>query len=122
MKAIESYMNSTEVQKRLAFVEDHVPFVGMDMEVNLYMAIHGSVWIPTSSKHEYLLKNPSVRILGRGGYLDPDAPIQGAVRGFEAFRWRGQARFRASHPEPWYYKGQDGDMVRGGWRRSYGQL
>lgn len=73
MKAIESYMNSTEVQKRLAFAEDHVPFVGMDMEVNLYMAIHGSVWIPTSSKHEYLLKNPSVRILGRGGYLDPDA-------------------------------------------------
>ncbi|KAF3015017.1 hypothetical protein E8E14_008932 [Neopestalotiopsis sp. 37M] len=73
MKAIESYMNNTEVQKKLGLAEDHlIPYVGMDMEVNLYMAMHGSVWLPTSSKYEYLLKNTSVRVLGRGGYLDPD--------------------------------------------------
>lgn len=73
MQAIESYMNDTEIQKKLGFSEDHlVPYVGMDMEVNLYMAIHGSIWLPTSSKYEYLLKKTDVRILGRGGYLDPD--------------------------------------------------
>ncbi|ETS76435.1 hypothetical protein PFICI_11822 [Pestalotiopsis fici W106-1] len=123
MKAIETYMNNTEIQKKLGFAKNHlVPFVGMDMEVNIYMAMHGSVWLPTSSKYEYLLKNTSVRILGRGGYLDPDTPIEGAIRGFEAFHWWGQAQFRASRPEPWYYRGTDGDMVRGGWRRGYSRL
>lgn len=44
----------------------------MDMEINLYMAMHGSVWLATSSKDEYLLKNTSARVLGRGPHLDPD--------------------------------------------------
>ncbi|KAF7539555.1 hypothetical protein G7054_g2091 [Neopestalotiopsis clavispora] len=123
MKAIESYMNNTEVQKKLGLAEDHlIPYVGMDMEVNLYMAMHGSVWLPTSSKYEYLLKNTSVRVLGRGGYLDPDTPIEGAIRGFEAFHWVGQAQFRASRREPWYYKGPEEDVICGGWRRGYGRL
>ncbi|KAM0550278.1 hypothetical protein ACHAPJ_008948 [Fusarium lateritium] len=79
IKPIEEYMNDPEVQKRLGLQDDDtIEFKSMDMAVNL--AFTKDMRRFNASRLIHLLDNTDLRILIRGGELDPDTPRIGNER------------------------------------------